>query len=210
MPFSKSFYRQTLLWTLPGAEKAAIRFHWARDTGSVPTIGLPESSAFALRATEFWDNIKDRYSVLTNYTGSRLQVIALDGTVAQTSDSLVAGSPGTEVNNTLPLQVAVVASLRTALGTRRGRGRVFLPAPSSAANTSFGRITSVAQNDFLNAVDQYCQTLVVGANTYRVNVVSVAGQDMQIVDQVRVGDVFDTQRRRRDDLVEIYLSAAVP
>jgi len=52
-------------------------------------------------------------------------------------------------------------------------------------------------------------TAVNGATSVTVCVYSAAASTLQEVTEIKVGNVFDTQRRRRNDLVESYASAAV-
>jgi hypothetical protein len=117
---------------------------------------------------------------------------------------------GTNGADILPLQNAVVASHRTAQPGRQGRGRAFLPGPTTSMLGSDGHLSTVRQTDWLNAqvalleglaysaggaIDPHVRPVVTGGNWTKYGVIS----------QVRVGNVMDTQRRRRRALTETYV-----
>lgn len=114
---------------------------------------------------------------------------------------------GDEAVEMLPFQVAVVISLRTALATRSGRGRFYLP-PLGVTMVDDGRVSAAAiaildnaWTDFFDAMNTGGLTVVVRNRTSHVSTV---------VTSARVGNVFDTQRRRRNKLIETYTDIAVP
>lgn len=113
---------------------------------------------------------------------------------------------GTSEAEQMPPQVALVVSLRTILATRRGRGRFYLPAMATNA-TADGRVAAAAQTAILNGASRALDALVAaGAPPI---VWSVGLPTPPTVTRVEVGDVFDTQRRRRDQLTEARISATV-
>lgn len=118
---------------------------------------------------------------------------------------------------TLPLQVAIVASHRTAQIGRRGRGRMFLPpagvdaistAGASASKLSDGAIAAAlaAQIDLLES----CQisTASEGFGCYPA-VIGSPWEKYALISQVQVGNYADSQRRRRGNLTESYSSDPV-
>lgn len=113
---------------------------------------------------------------------------------------------GTDANGPLPPQCACVVSLRTALFTKRGRGRFYLPA-FSTDKVAAGRILAAAVTQVATAAQKMVQSLNGAGYT-----VCVYHRDTKTHDNVvtvDVGDVFDTQRRRRDKLIETRTSLAV-
>lgn len=120
----------------------------------------------------------------------------------QTAEALV----GTDATGPVPPQCAVVVSLRTALFNKSGRGRFYLPALSTDKVTA-GRITGTVVTQIVTASQKMVQSLN-GAG-YTVCVYHRATKTHDNVVSVNVGDVFDTQRRRRDKLVEARTSLAV-
>jgi hypothetical protein len=138
--------------------------------------------------------------------------IGVDGvTVGQAEAS--PGSPVAGVGTpTKPNQVAVVITLISTLAGRRGRGRIFLPILAGTMGAT-GRMGSTQRDSLADTAD----TLVTGVGQamgarVQADAVSVQSQvvpSSAIVTSIRVGDVFDTQRRRRDNLIESYTSRVI-
>ena len=120
-----------------------------------------------------------------------------------TGSNPVGGGP----SSILPLQIALVASHTTPQPGRRGRGRMFLPAQNTSTLTS-GRVSSTitasalaAQIALLEAVA--LDTGVDPANSSVRPIITGKPYDSYgMITGVSVGDVFDTQRRRRNAISE--------
>lgn len=112
-----------------------------------------------------------------------------------------------------PDQIAVAVSLLTAKPGRSGRGRVYLPVLSIAGIVNSRLTTAQAQafaTDFAVFLDAIKSDTTVGVGPFPICIQSRKGPGVPPpVNRVQVGDVFDTQRRRRDKLVENYASADV-
>lgn len=119
-----------------------------------------------------------------------------------TAEALV----GTDATGPVPPQCAVVVSLRTALFNKSGRGRFYLPSLATD-KVAAGRILGTAVTQITTAAQKMVQSLN-GAG-YTVCVYHRKTKTHDNVVTVNVGDVFDTQRRRRDKLVEARTSLAV-
>lgn len=116
-------------------------------------------------------------------------------------------------------QDAIVISLRTGVPGARGRGRVYWPALGATTGTTF-KLTSPVNTFIVQSAaslfdligDQLNAELA--ANSYAVTVElavrSITNHASYQVSQLRVGDVLDTQRRRRDALVETYATSGYP
>lgn len=111
---------------------------------------------------------------------------------------------GSAAGNLLPPQSAVVVSLRTNLATRAGRGRVYLPAPAVAAAGATGQLVAAAQNAAATAVQHALQGMATAS--YQPIIWHRSSHTGSNITSVDVGTVFDTQRRRRDKLVETRVS----
>lgn len=120
----------------------------------------------------------------------------------QTGETLV----GTDASGPLPPQCCIVVSLRTALFNQAGRGRFYLPA-FGVDVLAAGRLPTTARSQVATAAQKMIQSLN-GAG-YTVCVYHRKTKTHDNVTTVNVGDVYDTQRRRRDKLVESRLSLAV-
>ena len=115
-------------------------------------------------------------------------------------------------------QLSLVASLQARPDAGLGaKGRMFLPGVAYPISTS-GKITSVAAQDICDNLALMFNNLNADAgvpgnliNASRGRALQI-GNDMPVnryVQDVLVGDVYDTQRRRRNQLNESYVTAEV-
>lgn len=126
---------------------------------------------------------------------------------------------GNGSSNTLPLQCSVVCSHRTAQTGKKGKGRQYVPAVDQNSIGADGRLTTDAR-----AAMSAAQVAALEAASYIdpdntaviPSVISSSGSGSALnlnryatISSVRVGDVVDTQRRRRNKLVESYIDAPV-
>ena len=128
-------------------------------------------------------------------------------------------SPPTGTNGGLmPLQASLVASLRTPQIGRRGRGRIYLPplASSQLASTSTdaGTVNSTNRTAIGAEVADMLEELVLdgtGPNSlWGACIVTGAPYNAYaIINQVRIGSIIDTQKRRRNSIAEVYTSSPV-
>jgi hypothetical protein len=149
-------------------------------------------------------------------TGCRLEVRnsvgdALLGISIQGSTTPSAGT-GTPL---MPPQSAMVVSIRTSTPGGRGRGRLYWPAMGAAINTS-GRITTPVPATFIADFKTYLLGIRSDLATsfpligFDLAVRSVKGQATPHATRIQVGNVVDTQRRRRDSLPEAYSAVSFP
>lgn len=177
---------------------------WTNNTGDDVSAALTK---FQTAVAAMWAGDMDAYiSDQVAYTSQKVvsvdpssgrQIARADGT---------ATDAGADAGETLPPQVALAVTLRTALATRAGRGRFYLP-PFAVTQMDAGRLPSATQADVLDQVEQMFDSLIGNSHTpviYHRNQASTTP-----ITTVAVGDVYDTQRRRRDSYVEAYVSAAL-
>ena len=105
-------------------------------------------------------------------------------------------------------QVATVFSLLTGIPGGSYRGRMYWPAVGASTNTS-GKLALPSQSNVNNvaALLEALAQLYPGSSPTQLAVASKAQDAVTEVTSIRWGDVADTQRRRRDALVETYYSA---
>lgn len=118
---------------------------------------------------------------------------------------------GASSTSALPPQCSVVASWGTAVAGRHGKGRIYLPAPvTSQVTTDGGLLSSVPQGAIASSTADLIAALNysgVGADSYADAIVTGAPwTKYSKVASVRVGNVIDTQRRRRNQITETYVS----
>lgn len=106
---------------------------------------------------------------------------------------------GTSASAGLPLQCAPVVSLRTLDASRKGRGRFYAPSPAVDAQGE-GRLTTTARGNLADAAEALFNGLQAAGLTPVLY--GGAGATPINLTTLDVGDVIDTQRRRRNKLVE--------
>jgi len=111
----------------------------------------------------------------------------------------------------LPLQNAIAMSHRSNQIGRRGRGRVFRPGITTPALNSHAQLDSGVVTALVAAHVSLLEALSldpVGPTAAHVRPVVTGSPFVQYgtINQVRVGNIPDTQRRRRRSLPETYVS----
>lgn len=129
--------------------------------------------------------------------------------LGQSSTAAVAGS-GTVI---LPFQSSLVYTLRTARPGRSYRGRMYWPFVTASMLAT--GLVNTASTSLASRASSFAQMLAAHCTAGPLAsldpmVASAATGDVTPVTSVRVGNVMDTQRRRRDNLVESFGSAAIP
>jgi len=130
---------------------------------------------------------------------------ATDGQI--TRAEVVLALTGVAAGEMLPFQCATVVSLLTASATRHGRGRFYLP-PLAVSVIDQGRVSAAS----LAVLDTAWTAFFASLNTDNITPVvrNRTGHVSTTVTSARIGDVIDTQRRRRNKLTETYTVVAVP
>lgn len=108
----------------------------------------------------------------------------------------------------LPFSTALCVSKRTGRAGRSGRGRMYWPVLAAAVGSN-GKFTLP-----VTIADEFAELVVDLGNVDGVStaIAVVTSQTLNLVTpvtEIRVGDVPDSQRNRRDRLVETYLSATI-
>ena len=123
------------------------------------------------------------------------------------------GTAGGRSGDMLPPQNSVVCSWRTARPGRRGRGRIYPPPSTVSGVDADGRVNGTMQGDQRDAAVTLLESLAIeavgaGAPHARPIVTGHPWDKYAVITSVDVGDVVDTQRRRRRQLVETRLSGS--
>jgi hypothetical protein len=119
---------------------------------------------------------------------------------------------GANSGNALPIQDAVAVSWQTPVLGRKGRGRIFLPQGTSSNLDSGGGLDGGRADGIAAAAATMLEDISLtpglgGGWHVRPIVTAARGTHYGVVTQVRVGNVIDTQRRRRRSLKETYHDA---
>lgn len=193
-------------------------------------MGNPEQDA-AVPTQAFTDAVRDAWATFFNdplvnisssYTFEQVKAVRLaknglyDGTDAAISFPAAAVNGG-RTGTALPPQVALVATLIGGSGKGLGgKGRMYLPGVSESVDGT-GHITwNVVQYisshlaTFFNDINASFDAPGVAINVSRGHKAQLGlGARNVIINGVRVGNVYDTQRRRRNALAETYAPTVV-
>lgn len=115
--------------------------------------------------------------------------------------------PGVATGEMLPFQCATCISWSADLATRAGRGRIYMP-PFAASTLDAGRVSSAAQTVAVNGANLMWGSLNTGG--LELVLYSQTHFTTNTVTGGNVGNVFDTQRRRRSKLIEVRSALTAP
>jgi hypothetical protein len=137
---------------------------------------------------------------------------ALEGTALYTLPTPAAGGGAVR----MPLQCATVVSLRTNTPGPRGRGRIYWPFGSVILDSSLRWPTSAVTptladiKTYLKALGTAMQSVPGAGITLSLAVRSRTHHTSAAVTNLQMGNVVDTQRRRRDKSPEVISTLAYP
>ena len=141
-----------------------------------------------------------------------VQYYAATGGVAKQAIAAVTDVAGGATANK-PLTTSIVYSLRTALPGASFRGRNYWPAPAASIGQSGFLVTPDLPQDHADEWALLLEFLGESSALTPTPVPHVYSPTLNLVTPVttiQVGDVPDTQRRRRDGLQETYASSVFP
>lgn len=205
---------------LGGAEEWQTGFYMgsAEADAPVPTQAFADAvrDAWIIPFTTFGLGFSSAYS----FTGVKCARLAKDG--RYDGSDVVESFPATAINggssgNPLPPQIALVATLIAGSGKGlAGKGRMYLPGVKFAVDggghigTSDAQAMATALATFFNTINSSFDAPGEAINVSRghKNLLGVGARNVPI-NGVRVGNVYDTQRRRRNALAETYSTAVV-
>jgi len=213
-----SYVRVSILGSMTGGEV------WSINPVFDPTGEFPggvdqnalDTAAAAIAALNPGGTLLGWLTTAASVTGARLEVRDdnSDGLIAISTQQRGTALPGTG-SPTKPAQIAGVFSIRTNTPGASGRGRVYWPAMGSSMGSDF-RLNSPAVSTALAEFKTYMlavrSALAAAFPTigFDLAVRSKAQQATPHAVRIQVGNVLDTQRRRRDNLPESYVQVAFP
>lgn len=126
--------------------------------------------------------------------------------VAQTDISPAKAGSGV---HTFPFQITQAITLNTPVAGRRTRGRIYWPRLAGTIQAP-GTISTTqgTADDFRDMLESW-GTDGTTSGAYALSVYSTAGDLLTPVSSISIGNVLDTQRRRRDQVVETRVTSVV-
>jgi hypothetical protein len=211
-----SYVRASILGSSPGGEVWSVNpvFDPTFEFGSTVDQTALDAACDAIAALSPGTALLALQSQSLFVTGARLEVRAdandaLIGISVQVRSTPLAGT-GVPLRGT---QDALVFSLRTTTPGGSGRGRIYWPAVSNAVNTQC-RLSTTDQTAALNGMATYLHAMESALATafptigFDLAVRSKTTHTTPHVNKLQAGNVLDNQRRRRDKMVEDYVSVA--
>lgn len=224
MAYANAHVKVTIFGTsCGGAEEWSTGFRMGSEDGGSGNFGIGAGFADALLPlwSTFFTATASKFGSHFQTVGIKCAVILPDGktdlgnVVTASYATPIAGALGAGI---MPPQVALVAQLAAASPVGLGaKGRMYLPGISAAITGATGKISSTdaasvanGLRTFLDAAESATNSpgYVINASKGRPGVPFTAPVNRRVT-QVRVGDVYDTQRRRRNSLTETYSTAAL-
>jgi len=200
---------------MPSGEVWSINPVW-RLNGAPVSVSAAQCTAIvtAVNAITVPTGVRNMMSVNTTIVGCRVEARDVDGTLdalAEGTRALALTGSGSQGH---PFQTSAVVSLRSPLAGASGRGRLYIPATGVAVDLSTLRLTSANVTSYLAGIKSYLG-LIESAVTSQVpsSILAVWSRTLLTtlgVTRIQMGDVLDTQRRRRDAAIENYTELAYP
>lgn len=196
-----------------GHSASILEWSWGLHVSAVTSQAAVLSAAVADAFGDYWngvpagtDAVKTLYDIST--VADDALVDELDGAMVHNVQQGVTtiNLAGTGAGEPLPPNVAVVGSKMSDVPTRSGRGRCYFPPPTVDSMNS-GKMATASRDIFAVGFNNFMANLSAaggGAFTPVIAHPSFIPSAFTEFHQVKVGDVFDTQRRRRDKLKEAY------
>lgn len=221
MAFAHKVCRVTLFGSMySGAEIWSTGFYYGATDGDAADPSEAAADVVLNSWEDFFTATNTSISFNWKTHGVKLALLNTDGStdtanvVQKTYATAIAGQNG---GSGFPPQVSLVASLLAGLGTQPGdKGRMFIPGVASGLDSTG------------HATTGYNQTIATGLKTFfddlngsfdmpgqLINashppiVIGGPSPINKLVTMVKVGNVYDTQRKRRNALAETYASSTL-
>lgn len=185
--------RVSLVWALTGVEFAVNVIHYIVPPGQVVSNAT---------ATDLANDIQNPFvsGALDTFISEEVDLSRITVRDIRTANLPEFGAttvaPGTSASQVLPLQIALVATLRTALAGRSYRGRFYMPGFAENANLADGTCDGAASSALETWLTAISSPTVQG-NLWSLAVMSPTLGESNPVTAIDVRDnVWDTQRRR--------------
>lgn len=204
--------KQTVTGSLPGGEvwSCSVAFNFAQ----APIVDELALGGFNVGCVGVWRAamLDTRFRFSNGVVANSLVTRAINPegkTITQVEDPIIEQGGG-GLAPAMPNQIATVLSLQTSVSGAKGRGRLYLPLLGQQVGTN-GRVPAanmgplaLASQALIEDLNEQGETFYPDAGVYVIVASGVNTGLNSRVDRIRVGDVLDDQRRRRDNLAEGY------
>lgn len=222
MAYSNSFLKVTWNFSIASTDEIAqTSLNFSSETSYAAAVArdaIDDTTGQALITAmgTLMGNVQLQWASYSRLTGIRVAAVGMSGAELGEAVEIDRTTPIVGLENNILPQATIVVSLRSSSSSGSGnRGRMYLPhvkfplmtASPYAAGTSTAGLVSAAAT-FINS----CETAInfVTDDTCFAAIMSQVGSGThKQITEVRVGNVVDTQRRRRNQLPETYATAAV-
>lgn len=208
--------RVSLFGDNPGGEEWSINPCWEiNGSGGTPvTPAMAQTIATAIAAIAAPTPMMILMASNTAFRGVRVESRSLAGALEVQAEAIKTTGQGGNGTSVHPYQTAVVVSLRTFGVGPSARGRLYLPATGVPLQTTDYRIAVSSRDSILGAVKTYLSSIETAIKVTlpeaNLTVWSRKTANFHNVTSLQLGNVVDTQRRRRDTLIESYGSVSFP
>lgn len=208
--------RVTIKGTMPSGEEWSINpvYSIGGDLGTPVSSTQANTIAVAIAAVAVPTGLLNVLNSSCQVTGARVEARTVGGTLESLGEAVKASATSGASSTALPFQSSLVISLRTATAGASGRGRAYWPATGAPLGTGTLRLLPATATSALAGAKTYLSgiqaAIDVTLDGVALAVWSRKNSDLYVVNQLQMGDIVDTQRRRRDQTVETYSSLVYP
>lgn len=213
-----SYVRVSITGTSIGTEVWSINpvFDPTGEIGTSVDQAALDAACLAIATLVPGTALRQLLSTSASRVGARVEVRddATDDLIALSVATAPSLATGTETLK-LPLQAAVVTSLRTTTPGASGRGRLYWPAMGATLDSQ-GRMSLPTPTAYLTDMKAYLgaiETALEAVSAFGVFNLAVRSRTTHTtphVTRLQAGNIIDTQRRRRDAQPESYVSTNYP
>lgn len=209
---SHEILRVSIKGTMPGGEAWSINPTYATGVSEFVPFEIMNELATDIAGLALGAGLQSVMSPTCAMIGARVELRDLDGTLQAVSEANRGSATIGTGTAPHPYQTSAVVSLRSEIAGGSGRGRVYWPATGCAMDANTLRMSAAVQTSFLNAMNAYLASIetVIDEDipgSYLCVWSRTKGARYRVT-RLTVGDVLDTQRRRRDALRETLAIAA--
>jgi hypothetical protein len=224
--YAHKWVRVTISGTMHFAsEQWSTSFQMGSPTADMVDAQAPGAQSIATAWNTFFTAAANKISNQYFTKQVKCALINTDGTTDIDSidyfdQSGVSG--GNVTDNPLPPQISLAATLTS--DNQRGlasKGRMYLPGICAPVEAATGKLSSTYQNtlatnfkaflDAVNTAGGASGKLVLASAGHKTTTLDANGQPQYLAGRTawvtgcRIGNVYDTQRRRRNDFIESYV-----